>query len=393
MLKLKSEPPLSLYIHLPWCIKKCPYCDFNSHQASADLGDLENIYIDTLIKDIEFSLPQICQRPIISIFIGGGTPSLFSISAIDRLMDALSKKLTLCEHAEITIEANPDSADVERFKGYRYAGINRISIGIQSFDNEKLSLLGRTHDRDVALHAIDMARDVGFEQINIDLMYGLPRQTIDQAISDLEIALQQGVLHLSWYQLTIEPGTAFYSKPPVLPQHELLWQMQQQGQTYLSDHGFDQYEISSYAKIGSDYDDRHQCRHNLNYWQFGDYIGIGAGSHSKLTQLATGEIRRYARHRSPHSYINYMTQKNAMTEQRVLSKNELPLEFMMNTLRLNQGFRPVLFSDRTGLQLAQISQPLELAEQRTWIKRSSENIRATAYGQQYLNDVLQLFMP
>lgn len=387
MLDFKSNPPLSLYIHLPWCIKKCPYCDFNSHAINKEVFP-EDAYIDALISDLESELPRIWGRPIVSIFIGGGTPSLFSAEAIDRLMAALRSRLTFYHNTEVTMEANPGSAEAERFKAYRESGVNRLSIGVQSFDDKKLKALGRVHNSDEALKAVAMAKDAGFEEINIDLMFGLPDQSIDEALSDLEIAVELQSTHLSWYQLTIEPNTIFYSKPPVLPVDDLLWDMQQQGQAYLSDNEFNQYEISAYARKG----ESHQCQHNLNYWQFGDYLGIGAGAHGKLTHVAEGKVERYTRHRIPQSYVDKITQSSAVTETRSLTRDELPLEFMMNVLRLNEGFHPSLFSEHTGLLLNAIQKSLEIAEEKALIEWDLNKIKPTETGHRYLNDLIEIFM-
>lgn len=391
MLDFKSNPPLSLYIHLPWCIKKCPYCDFNSHAIDKEAFPhlyQENAYIDALILDIESELPRIWGRSIVSIFIGGGTPSLFSAEAIDRLMAALRSRLTFYHNTEVTMEANPGSAEADRFKAYRESGVNRLSIGVQSFDDKKLKALGRVHNSTEALNAVAMAKDAGFDEINIDLMFGLPDQSIDEALSDLEIAIELQPTHLSWYQLTIEPNTIFYSKPPVLPVDDLLWDIQQQGQIYISDKGFNQYEISAYARKG----ENHQCQHNRNYWQFGDYLGVGAGAHGKLTHVAEGKIERYARHRIPDSYIGKVAQQNAIIETRLLTREELPLEFMMNALRLNEGFHPSLFTEHTGLLLNQIQKQMEEAEEKTLIELNIDKIKPTESGHRYLNDLLQLFM-
>ena len=391
MLDFKSNPPLSLYIHLPWCIKKCPYCDFNSHAIDKETfpdSKQENAYVDALIKDIESELPRIWGRSIVSIFIGGGTPSLFSAEAIDRLMAALRSRLTFYHNTEVTMEANPGSAEADRFKAYRESGVNRLSIGVQSFDDKKLKALGRVHNSIEALNAVAMAKDAGFDEINIDLMFGLPDQSIDEALSDLEIAMDLQPTHLSWYQLTIEPNTVFYSKPPALPKDDLLWDMQQQGQTYISDRGFNQYEISAYARKG----ENHQCQHNRNYWQFGDYLGIGAGAHGKLTHVAEGKIERYARHRLPQKYVDKVTQSSAITETRLLSRDELPLEFMMNLLRLNEGFHPSLFIEHTGLPLSQIQKQLEVAEEKALIEWNINKIKPTESGHRYLNDLIQIFM-
>jgi oxygen-independent coproporphyrinogen-3 oxidase len=387
MLSFKTNPPLSLYIHLPWCIKKCPYCDFNSHAIDKEAFP-ENDYIDALISDLESELPRIWGRPIVSIFIGGGTPSLFSAEAIERLMAALRSRLTFYHNTEVTMEANPGTAEAERFKAYRESGINRLSIGVQSFNDEKLKRLGRIHNSTEALAAIAMAKDAGFDEINIDLMFGLPGQSIDEAMSDLEVAMEQQPTHLSWYQLTIEPNTVFYSKPPALPVDDLLWDMQQRGQAYLSDEGFDQYEISAYARKG----ENHQCQHNRNYWRFGDYLGIGAGAHGKLTHVAEGRVERYARHRIPQSYIDKVKQSNAITETRSPGRDELPLEFMMNALRLNEGFHPSLFFQHTGLPLSHIHRQLEIAEEKGLIEWDLNKIKPTETGHRYLNDLIELFM-
>ncbi len=387
MLSFKTNPPLSLYIHLPWCIKKCPYCDFNSHAIDKEAFP-ENDYIDALISDLESELPRIWGRPIVSIFIGGGTPSLFSAEAIERLMAALRSRLTFYHNTEVTMEANPGTAEAERFKAYRESGINRLSIGVQSFDDEKLKRLGRIHNSTEALAAIAMAKDAGFDEINIDLMFGLPGQSIDEAMSDLDVAMEQQPTHISWYQLTIEPNTVFYSKPPALPVDDLLWDMQQRGQAYLSDEGFDQYEISAYARKG----ENHQCQHNRNYWRFGDYLGIGAGAHGKLTHVAEGRVERYARHRIPQSYIDKVKQSNAITETRSPGRDELPLEFMMNALRLNEGFHPSLFFQHTGLPLSHIHRQLEIAEEKGLIEWDLNKIKPTETGHRYLNDLIELFM-
>jgi oxygen-independent coproporphyrinogen-3 oxidase len=387
MLSFKTNPPLSLYIHLPWCIKKCPYCDFNSHAIDKEAFP-ENDYIDALISDLESELPRIWGRPIVSIFIGGGTPSLFSAEAIERLMAALRSRLTFYHNTEVTMEANPGTAEAERFKAYRESGINRLSIGVQSFNDEKLKRLGRIHNSTEALAAIAMAKDAGFDEINIDLMFGLPGQSIDEAMSDLDVAMEQQPTHISWYQLTIEPNTVFYSKPPALPVDDLLWDMQQRGQAYLSDEGFDQYEISAYARKG----ENHQCQHNRNYWRFGDYLGIGAGAHGKLTHVAEGRVERYARHRIPQSYIDKVKQSNAITETRSPGRDELPLEFMMNALRLNEGFHPSLFFQHTGLPLSHIHRQLEIAEEKGLIEWDLNKIKPTETGHRYLNDLIELFM-
>jgi len=378
--------PLSLYIHLPWCVKKCPYCDFNSHEE-AEVTNQEARYIDALICDLESALPAIWGRRISSIFIGGGTPSLFSATAIARLLSAIQARLNPYPGIEITLEANPGTADATNFRGYREAGVNRLSLGVQSFNDDKLKQLGRIHNRCEALAAIEMARDAGFDNINIDLMFGLPEQTVVQVISDLKLAIAQAPAHISWYQLSIEPNTLFYSRPPVLPVDDLIWDMQEQGLSLLKQQGYERYEISAYAR-----QDR-QCRHNLNYWEFGDYLGIGAGAHSKLTNVAAGRIERFARHKIPLAYMEKAGTSQAVTMSRELSQNEIPLEFFMNSLRLMHGIDARIFLQRTGLPLSVVEQPLQKAEQEKMIEWTVDHIRVTRHGHDFLNELLQLFMP
>ena len=386
MLNLKTVPPLSLYIHLPWCVKKCPYCDFNSHAVKDDAFP-EKTYINALIKDLDSELPRIWGRNIISVFIGGGTPSLFSAKAMDTLFSALRARLALHPEIEITLEANPGTADAENFKAYRDIGINRLSIGVQSFNDKKLHLLGRIHNSAEAEHAYNIARQSGFDDINLDLMFGLPGQTIEQALEDLQTAIALKPDHVSWYQLTIEPNTVFHARPPFLPDDDDICDMQRQGQRLLAQDGFKQYEVSAYASH------RHQCLHNTNYWQFGDYLGLGAGAHSKLTDVARGQIQRYTRHLIPERYITLAGTEDMISNSRTLMRDEIPLEFMMNALRLNDGFHPALFMDTTGLPISCIQQPLELAEQKGLIDWNIDRIKPTAQGQRYLNDLLQFFMP
>ena len=386
MLNLKKNPPLSLYIHLPWCVKKCPYCDFNSH-AVKDNSFPEEKYINALISDLDTELPRIWGRNIVSVFIGGGTPSLFSANAMETLFSALRARLTLHPEIEITLEANPGTADADNFKAYRDIGINRLSIGVQSFNDEKLHLLGRIHNGAEAEHACEIARQSGFEDINLDLMFGLPGQTIEHALDDVQTAIGLKLDHISWYQLTIEPNTLFHASPPLLPGDDVIWDMQQQGQQLLAQNGFKQYEVSAYATH------RHRCLHNSNYWQFGDYLGLGAGAHGKLTDVANGQINRYIRHRIPERYISLAGTEDVISHSRILTQAEIPLEFMMNALRLNEGFHPSLFLDMTGLPLSCIQQPLELAEHKGLIDWNIDKIKPTAQGQRYLNDLLQFFMP
>lgn len=378
--------PLSLYVHLPWCVRKCPYCDFNSHEAG--LASLkETAYVDALIRDLEFELPHIWGRRITSIFIGGGTPSLFSAKAIDRLLAELRARLNFRPDIEITLEANPGTAEAEKFYGFREAGVNRLSIGVQSFNDEKLQRLGRIHDGSEAKTAIAMAHAAGFAELNIDLMFGLPAQTMDEALRDLQLATDYGPSHISWYQLTLEPNTVFYAKPPVLPDDDLIWQMQDEGQQLLADRGYAQYEISAYARDGR------QCAHNLNYWQFGDYLGIGAGAHSKLTDILAGKVMRTARHRLPERYLALAGTDAAITDRRQLNRVDLKLEFMLNALRLKNGVPPALFLQRTGLPISHVQKELLVAVSKEWIEWDINTLKPTDIGQRYLNDLLQLFMP
>lgn len=386
LLTFHENLPLSLYVHLPWCVRKCPYCDFNSHEAGHNALK-EKVYADALIRDLETELPQIWGRRINTIFIGGGTPSLFSAEAIDRLMAELRARLNFYPDIEITMEANPGTAEAGKFQAFRKTGINRLSIGVQSFDNEKLKQLGRIHDANEAGAAIQMAKSAGFAEINIDLMFGLPEQTIDEALSDLQSAIDQEPQHISWYQLTIEPNTIFYSKPPTLPEDDLIWEMQERGQELLAQQGYRQYEISAYAK------ENHQCLHNLNYWQFGDYLGIGAGAHGKLTDVAAGSVTRKAKHRIPERYIELAGSDAVAGAGKVLSKDDLKLEFMMNVLRLNEGVHPSLFMQRTGLPLSDIQLQLKEAEAKELIEWNLHSLKPTARGRRYLDDLLQMFMP
>jgi len=386
MLNFQKTIPLSLYLHLPWCVKKCPYCDFNSHEIGRR-PVREREYIDALVRDLEFELPRIWGRRMLSLFIGGGTPSLFSPEALAHLMAALRARLTISPDIEITLEANPGTAEAARFRGYRELGVNRLSIGIQSFNDDHLKRLGRIHDSAEARAAVDMAHDAGFEDINLDLMFGLPQQSPREALADLQAAIDCQPHHISWYQLTIEPNTVFYSRPPALPGDDAAWEMQQQGQRQLEECGFRQYEISAYARGG------HPCVHNLNYWQFGDYLGLGAGAHGKITDVAAGSVTRFARHRIPEAYMRKAGTAEVITETRRLGREDLALEFMMNALRLTDGVPPSLFLERTGLPLTCIRPELEQAESRGLIAWDIHRIKPTALGQRYLNDLLQIFMP
>lgn len=385
MLNFKEAIPLSLYIHLPWCIKKCPYCDFNSHEFS-DVELEEDRYVDALIRDLESELPRIWGRTVHSVFIGGGTPSLFSAAALDKLLSAIRARLNIKPGIEITLEANPGTAEAEKFRGYKEIGINRLSLGVQSFNDKYLKSLGRIHGADEAIQAIALTRQVGFENFNIDLMFGLPGQTIDDALQDIETAVEQLPTHISWYQLTIEPNTVFNSKPPKLPNEDAIWTMQEQGQTLLEENNFKQYEISAYAK------DKHLAVHNMNYWEFGDYLGIGAGAHGKITNVAEKKIERFTRHKIPKRYIDLAGTDAVITENRSLIRDELPLEFMMNALRLTDGIASHLFSERTGMLLNSAEKELQQAEERGLIDWQLNHLKPTLKGQRYLNELLELFV-
>jgi putative oxygen-independent coproporphyrinogen III oxidase len=381
-----EKDSLSIYIHLPWCVKKCPYCDFNSHESSiAGLQDLK--YAKALIRDLEFELPRIKNRNISSIFIGGGTPSLFSVASLQLILDSLRTHLKFSEDIEITMEANPGSADANRFRGYREIGVNRLSIGAQSFDNASLQALGRIHDAEETHQAIDMAIEAKFENINIDLMFALPGQTLTGALRDLNTACSQAVSHISWYQLTLEANTIFHKFPPELPDDELIWEMQEQGQGVLADGGFVQYEISAYARPG------HHCQHNLNYWHYGDYLGLGAGAHGKLTDRKNNHINRFTRHRLPEAYMARAGGQAVIVEERMIAQRETVLEFMMNVFRLNAGFSPSLFCRQTGLQLSDFQDLLDIAIERNFITQQQQLIKPSRTGLNYLNELLQIFIP
>ena len=373
-------PPLSLYVHIPWCVKKCPYCDFNSHALKGGLP--EQAYVDALLQDFDLELEAIQGRPLRSIFIGGGTPSLMSAEGFDRLLQGLQQRIAFADDIEITMEANPGTYEHDRFKRYRDVGINRLSLGVQSFQDEKLKALGRIHCAAEAREAIASLQAIGFDNFNIDLMHGLPGQTTEDALFDLKTAIDLKPTHLSWYQLTIEPNTIFYSKTPVLPEDDELWSIQEQGWELLEQGGFEQYEISAYSQPGR------QARHNLNYWQFGDYIGIGAGAHGKLTDGDTGHIYRNWKTRMPTHYLN--PEKSFEAGRRELAAAELPIEFMMNALRLNAGVPEQLFAEHTGMNLD------VLAEQRNFaikqgLLENSDRLQPTRQGRLFLNNLLEIF--
>lgn len=373
--------PLSLYVHVPWCVRKCPYCDFNSHPLRDELP--EAAYVDALARDLERALPEVWGRPVETVFIGGGTPSLLSPEAVDRLLTTVRTLLPLKPGAEITLEANPGTFELERFRGYREAGVNRLSLGIQSFDDRHLQALGRIHDSREA-HAAIAGALATFERVNLDLMYALPGQTQDDLTRDLDAALAYAPPHLSCYHLTLEPNTAFAAAPPALPDDDAAAAMQDQVEAALAGAGYEHYETSAYARPGM------ACRHNLNYWLFGDYLGVGAGAHSKLS--FPDRVVRQARPKHPKDYLAWVASGRPPEEQRVLGQDDLKFEFMMNALRLNAGFDDGLFMERTGLPLQAMAEPLRDAQAKGLLERDGLTIRPSEQGRRFLNDLLQLFL-
>lgn len=374
--------PLSLYIHTPWCVQKCPYCDFNSHALKSSTVP-ESDYVAQLLRDLEHDLPQVWGRRVHSIFIGGGTPSLFSPEQISNIINGVRSRMTVSPEAEITLEANPGTVEQQRFAGFLDAGINRLSLGIQSFNPTHLKRLGRIHDGDEAIRAIEAANAAGFDNVNLDLMFGLPEQSQTQALEDLQQAIELAPTHLSWYQLTLEPNTAFHHRPPPLPEDDAIWAMQEAGQARLAKAGYQQYEISAYARSP-----RLHCQHNLNYWQFGDYLGIGAGAHGKLTH-PDGRITRLWKHKHPKAYLG--ATDTFVAGQRTLDDDDKICEFMMNALRLTDGVPPKTFEQRTGLSLSSIAPTLEALVADGLIIHTPEQLRTTPKGMQFLNSVLTRF--
>ena len=382
-LQLASLPPLSLYVHLPWCIQKCPYCDFNSHQAPQD-GLPEQRYLDALIADLEQALPLVWGRSIHSIFIGGGTPSLFSPQGIERLLGDIRARLKLQADCEITLEANPGTFEKDRFRAFRGAGITRLSVGVQSFNDQNLKALGRVHDRQQAIAAVEEAA-MAFDTFNLDLMYALPGQSLDQLGQDMATALSMQPPHISIYHLTIEPNTWFAKFPPVIPEDDEAYAMLDRITEMTAGAGMERYEVSAYAKPG------HRCWHNLNYWQFGDYLGIGAGAHSKLS--FAHRVVRQVRAREPRLYMDSALAGNAVTQDGEVSRSELPFEFMLNALRLKDGFALQDFSARTGLPTSAIEQPLAQALAKGLIERNLHRVQPTERGFDFLSDLQALFLP
>ena len=381
--ELAALPPLSLYIHIPWCVRKCPYCDFNSHQAKSDLA--EAAYIDALLLDLQTELPNIWGRPVETVFIGGGTPSLFQAASIERLLSGVRALVPLQPQAEITLEANPGTFEKAKFRGFKDAGITRLSIGVQSFNDQALQALGRIHCRHEALAAIDAALAL-FERVNIDLMYALPRQNMESARQDVHTALATGAGHISAYHLTMEPNTPFGHTPPSgLPHDDAAQDIEDAVHQALADAGFDHYETSAFARPGQ------ACRHNLNYWQFGDYLGIGAGAHGKISYPT--HIERTTRRRGPNDYLAAMQGKPAEAiERKRIAAEDLAFEFMMNALRLHEGVPATLLQERTGIAPARIAAQIQAAQQKGLLDQDPLYFRPSEHGRRFLNDLLQCFL-
>lgn len=377
--------PLTLYIHIPWCVRKCPYCDFNSHAASEPLPEMA--YVAALLADLAQDRPWAAGRMVESIFIGGGTPSLFSAAALERLLSGVRACLPLRPDAEITLEANPGAVEQGRFAEFRAAGVNRLSLGVQSFDDALLQRLGRIHDRRAVLAAIEAARAAGLENFNLDLMFGLPGQTLAQARRDIAEALAVQPTHLSYYQLTIEPGTRFFQAPPILPSAAAVEAIQRQADAALERAGYRRYEISAYARDG------YFCQHNLNYWQFGDYLGIGAGAHGKWTDPASGRVRRYWKRQEPRIYLAAAPTSDRLGGISAVPTADLPVEFLMNALRLVAGAPTALLTQRTGLTLKALQPALDQVRELGWLEPDPERLQATGLGLRFLNELLLRFLP
>ena len=382
-------PPLSLYVHIPWCVRKCPYCDFNSHAREGTLPVDE--YVRALLADLDRDLAAferaLAGRALDSVFFGGGTPSLFEPGAIARILDGVAARIAMAGDAEVTLETNPGTVEHGRFDGYLAAGVNRISFGIQSFDDDKLRRLGRIHSAVEAERAVKSAQDAGYANINLDLMYALPEQSLAGALADVERALALDPSHVSHYQLTLEPNTLFAVKPPALPDEDSAWDMQEACQQRLAEAGYEQYEVSAYAR------DRLRSRHNLNYWRFGDYLGIGAGAHGKLSDPADARIVRTTKYKVPRGYLEHAARGDGFGSAQAVAQADLPFEFMMNALRLNEGVDAALFTARTGLAASAIDAPLRDARARGWLEPDPARIVPTARGRRFLNDVMAAFLP
>jgi putative oxygen-independent coproporphyrinogen III oxidase len=377
-------PPLGLYVHIPWCARKCPYCDFNSHASAERLP--EGAYVDALLSDLDLDVARVRDRSLESVFIGGGTPSLFSAETIARLLEGIAERLACAPDMEVTLEANPGTLETGKFDGFRQAGVNRLSIGIQSFNNAGLEQLGRIHDAEAALEAVQQAKASGFDRLNLDLMFGLPGQSVDDALNDINSAIALQPSHLSFYQLTLEPNTLFHQHPPRLPEDELIWEMQQRCRQALTGAGFDQYEVSAWAHNGD------HCRHNLNYWQFGDYLGIGAGAHGKLSDADTGRITRSWRIKHPRAYLAAAGTTDVVGGETAVTEADLPVEFLMNHLRLRGGFERSVFETRTGLSIRRLDEPLDQCIKEGLLIRNGDRICCTDRGWNFLDNVLEMFI-
>jgi len=382
-----AAPPLSLYVHLPWCVRKCPYCDFNSHAVPLR-GIPEDAYLAALLDDLEFAARGCEGRPLVSVFFGGGTPSLFSATSIGRVVERAARLLGADAGLEVTLEANPGTVERGRFAAYRDVGVTRVSLGAQSFDDRHLAALGRIHAREETLAAVDELRAAGLDNFNLDLMYALPSQAVDEALADLEQALALGPAHISHYQLTLEAGTAFERRPPPLPDDDAAWEMQLACQSRLADAGYRHYEVSAYALPGR------ECRHNLNYWRFGDYLGIGAGAHGKVTHAATATVTRAARVRQPARYLAAVQSADRLAESRAVPAADLAFEFCLNALRLQEGFDAVLFESRTGLPWTTVAPAIAAAQSKGLLAPGAGGRWApTELGQRFLNDLQAMFLP
>jgi oxygen-independent coproporphyrinogen-3 oxidase len=381
-------PPLSLYVHMPWCVKKCPYCDFNSHGVRGEPPYAQ--YVDTLLADLDADLHDfgsaLQDRPIISVFFGGGTPSLFTPELIARFLDGARSRLRFVDTCEVTLETNPGTVEHGRFDGYLAAGVNRISFGIQSFDDAKLKRLGRIHSSQEAEAAVKSAQDAGIGNINLDLMYALPEQTLPGALNDVDRAVALQPTHISHYQLTLEPNTVFAAHPPPLPDDDAAWAMQEACETHLAAAGYTQYEVSAYAQPGQ------RCEHNLNYWRFGDYLGIGAGAHGKISDAASGQVWRRWKTRHPNAYLEAAGQPARIGGHAAVPVDELPFEYMLNALRLIQGVPLDDFAARTGLPIERIAEPMEASRRNGWLENDPHCLCTTPLGQRFLNDVIGGFL-
>jgi putative oxygen-independent coproporphyrinogen III oxidase len=379
------DTPLALYVHMPWCVRKCPYCDFNSHQLKS--GQPDAAYIDALIRDFDFEVTRVRGRRIDSVFFGGGTPSLFAPSEFARLIAALKARIEFASDAEITLEANPGTIERGKFQGYAEAGINRVSLGAQSFDANALKALGRIHSADDTHRAVEELKAANLGNFNLDLMYALPQQTLEQALNDVNIACSLQPAHISYYQLTLEPGTVFHSLPPALPDEDTAWQIQLEGQKMLAERGYAQYEVSAYAQEGA------QCRHNLNYWLFGDYVGIGAGAHGKVSIVKPEKILRTVKPKQPREYQAKISSAAwSLDDGNYVAAADLPFEFMLNALRLNDGFARDCYHERTGLHLQDLDEKLVQAQARGLLESVASRWRPTPLGRRFLNDLQASFL-